>query len=55
MNREKVQKSVSLSVKTKNVLASTNKIKYEQGEEIKINVSSQAEKANGLATKLLTS
>ena len=48
MNGEKVQKSVSLSVKTKNVLASTNKIKYEQGEEIKINVSSQAEKTKNI-------
>lgn len=48
MNGEKVQKSVSLSVKTKNVLASTNKIKYEQGEEIKINISSQAEKTKNI-------
>lgn len=40
MDNEEVQKAVRLSVENKNLLVSTDKVKYEQGEDIKINISS---------------
>ena len=43
MSGKKVQKDISLSVEKKNLLVSTNKVKYEQGEDIKINISSADE------------
>lgn len=48
MNGEKVQKDISLSVETKNLLVSTDKIKYEQGEDIKINISSALENTKNI-------
>ena len=48
MNGEKVQKDISLSVETKNLLVSTDKVKYEQGEDIKINISSALENTKNI-------
>lgn len=39
MNGENVDQNISLKVETKNLLLSTDKAKYDQGEDIKINVS----------------
>lgn len=48
MNREKVQKDITLSVENKGLLVSTDKVKYEQGEDIKINISSIWENSNNI-------
>ena len=40
MSGDKVQKNITLDVRNKNLLLDTDKIKYEQGEDIKINISS---------------
>lgn len=48
MNGDKVQKDISLSVETKNLLVSTDKVKYEQGEDIKINISSALENTKNI-------
>ena len=40
MSGDEIQKTISLDVETKNLLVSTNKIKYEQGENIKISLDS---------------
>lgn len=48
MNGERVQKDISLSVETKNLLVSTDKVKYEQGEDIKINISSALENTKNI-------
>ena len=37
-NGEKVKKSISLNIENKNILLSTDKVKYNQGEDIKINI-----------------
>lgn len=47
-NGNKVKKNLSLDVEQKNLLVSTNKVKYEQGEDIKINVSSMTENAKNI-------
>ena len=48
MSGEKVQKDISLSVETKNLLVSTDKVKYNQGEDIKINISSALENTKNI-------
>lgn len=48
MDGERVQKDMSLSVETKGILVSTDKVKYQQGEEIKINVSSELESTKNI-------
>ena len=48
MDNEEVQKVVSLSVENKNLLVSTDKVKYEQGEDIKINISSPLENTKNI-------
>ena len=48
MNGDQVQKDISLSVETKNLLVSTDKVKYEQGEDIKINISSALENTKNI-------
>lgn len=48
MNGDKVEKNISLSVETKNLLLSTDKVKYNQGEDIKINVSSALENTKNI-------
>ena len=40
MSGDEIQKTISLDVETKNLLVSTNKLKYEQGEDIKISLDS---------------
>jgi len=42
-NGNKINKNISLNVENKNLLLSTNKVKYGQGEDIKINISSTTE------------
>lgn len=48
MNGNKVTKNLSLEIEQKNLLLSTDKPKYEQGEDIKINVSSISENSNNI-------
>lgn len=48
MNGEKVQKDITLSVEKKGLLVSTDKVKYEQGEDIKIKISSIWENSNNI-------
>ena len=48
MDGNEVTKSVSLNVEQKNLLVSTDKVKYEQGEDIKINISSITENAKNI-------
>lgn len=48
MNGNKVNKKISLDVKQENLLMSTNKVKYEQGEDIKINISSMTENTKNI-------
>ena len=43
MNGDKVKKDINLNVETKNILLSTDKVKYNQGEDIKIDISSDLE------------
>lgn len=43
MSGEKVQKEISLSIQTRDLLFSTDKVKYNQGEDIKVNISSSLE------------
>jgi len=47
-NGDRVRKIVSLDIEQKNLLVSTNKVKYEQGEDIKINISSITENAKNI-------
>ncbi len=47
-NKNKVEKSLSLNIEQKSLLVSTNKVKYEQGEDIKINISSITENAKNI-------
>lgn len=48
MDEDKVEKDISLSVETKNLLLSTDKVKYNQGEDIQINVSSELENTKNI-------
>lgn len=48
MNKEEVRKNISLKVEAKNLLLSTDKVKYNQGEDIKINVSSALENTRNI-------
>jgi len=48
MNEEEIQKNISLSVETKNLLIATDKVKYNQGEDIKINISSALENTKNI-------
>ena len=47
-NKNKIQKNVSLDVIQNDLLLSTNKVKYEQGEDIQIKVSSMTENAKNI-------
>ena len=47
-NGDKVNKNISLNIESKALLISTNKVKYEQGEEIKININSTNENAKNI-------
>ena len=47
-NGDRVRKKLSLDIEQKNLLVSTNKVKYEQGEDIKINISSITENARNI-------
>ena len=44
----KVSKNISLNIEKRNLLLSTNKVKYEQGEDIRINISSITENAKNI-------
>ena len=48
MNEEKVQKEISLPIQTKKILISTDKVKYKQGEDIKIDISSPIENTRNI-------
>lgn len=48
MDNEEVQKVVKLLVENKNLLVSTDKVKYEQGEDIKINIASPLENTKNI-------
>ena len=48
MSGEEVKKNVNLLVENKNLLVSTDKVKYEQGEDIKINISSPLENTKNI-------
>lgn len=48
MNEEKVQKEISLPIQTKKILISTDKVKYKQGENIKIDISSPIENTRNI-------
>ena len=48
MNGEKIEKNISLTVENKNILLSTDKVRYNQGEDIKINISSSLENTKNL-------
>lgn len=48
LNKNNVSKKISLDIEQKNLLVSTNKVKYEQGEDIKINISSLTENAKNI-------
>lgn len=48
MSGEEVKKNINLSVENKNLLVSTDKVKYEQGEDIKINMSSPLENTKNI-------
>lgn len=42
MDKEQVRKNIQLPVVSKSLLATTDKVKYQQGEDIKVNISSVA-------------
>lgn len=48
MNGDEVKKTIPLTIETKTLLLSTDKVKYNQGEDIKINVSSQLENTKNI-------
>ena len=48
MNGDKVEKDISLPIETKKLLIATDKVKYNQGEDIKINVSSTLENTKNI-------
>ena len=48
VNKNSISKKISLNIEQKNLLALTNKVKYEQGEDIKINISSLTENAKNI-------
>ena len=48
MNGEKVKKEMSLEIEQRNLLVSTDKVKYDQGEDIKINISSLTENTKNI-------
>ena len=48
LEKNSVNKKISLDVEQKSLLVSTNKAKYEQGEDIKINISSVTENAKNV-------
>lgn len=48
MNGDKIQKEISLTVKNQTILLATDKVKYNQGEEIKIKVSSDLANAKNI-------
>ena len=48
LEKNSVNKKISLDVEQKSLLVSTNKAKYEQGEDIKINISSVTENAKNI-------
>ena len=43
MNGEKIEKNINLSVQNKSTILGTNKVKYNQGEDIEIKISSNTE------------
>lgn len=48
MSGEEVTKDVSFVIENKNLVVSTDKVKYNQGEDIKINISSEIEKTKNI-------
>ena len=48
MNGDKINKIVNLTVENKNILLTTNKVKYNQGEDIEITVSSDLENTKNI-------
>ena len=48
MEGESVSKKISLNIEKKNILLSTDKVKYNEGEDIKINISSMTENARNI-------
>ena len=48
MNGDKVKKDISLEVEKQKILLSTDKVKYNQGEDIKIDVSSNTENTKNI-------
>ena len=48
MDGEKIEKNIEMSITTKNLLVSTDKPKYNQGEDIKINISSALENTKNI-------
>ena len=48
MNGDKVQKTIQLNVQNKSLLLSTDKVKYNQGDNIKLRVSSLSENAKNI-------
>ena len=48
MEGESVSKKIFLNIEKKNILLSTDKVKYNEGEDIKINISSMTENANNI-------
>ena len=48
MNGNKVKKALSMEIEQKNLLVSTDKVKYSQGEDIKVKISSLTENAKNI-------